>query len=92
MELTRKQLIALSEEYESDEGLDSISTIIEKYEKTSSGTYKCCWPGCEFTRQDPVLMWKHIHFSRMHMRDLTIVYSYAAATYEEVLKKYIIVD
>ena len=43
-------------------GYDSIPTI-ESHYVTDTGSFRCVWPGCKFTRHDSYDMWRHVHFS-----------------------------
>ena len=84
MELT---LLEISLRFEKDTGSDSIKTIEEKYSQTENGTYRCCWPGCQFTRRNPESMWRHIHFSKTHREDLRN-FGEKPLELEEVIRKY----
>lgn len=52
---------ALSLLLEQATGADSIPTIQSHY-ATDTGSFRCVWPGCKFTRHDPYDMWRHVHF------------------------------
>lgn len=64
--MTAEDWEALSLRLEKATGYDSIPTIVEHY-STDTGSFRCVWPGCKFTRNDPYDMWRHVHFN--HPRD-----------------------
>lgn len=47
-------------------GADSIPTI-ETHYVTDTGSFRCVWPGCKFTRYDSYDMWRHVHFGHPGM-------------------------
>lgn len=60
-------LSAVSVALEGETGVDSIPTIKSHYvAHDNPGVYACPFPGCPFRRRDPILMWRHVHFSPSH--------------------------
>lgn len=63
-------LVGWSELYEDATGYDSVATIDRVYLRTDhdhpNGAIRCCFPGCDFKRRDPVAMWRHVHLSAKH--------------------------
>lgn len=51
----------LSVAWEDESGYDSIPTIERVYDRTPSGAYLCCWPGCKVARRDAGALWVHVH-------------------------------
>jgi len=57
---TKRQLEAISLDWEKQTGYDSIA-MIERLYGRASGAYVCVWPGCTFARRDSIKMWQHVH-------------------------------
>lgn len=64
-EPTAEDWEALSLRLEQATGYDSIPTI-EGHYSTGTGTFRCVFPGCKFTRSNPYDLWRHVHFSANH--------------------------
>jgi 8-oxo-dGTP pyrophosphatase MutT (NUDIX family) len=52
----------LSLELEEETGFDSIPTIERVYDRSDRGSIFCPYPGCRYSRRDPVAIWWHVHF------------------------------